>query len=182
MSQKTVLIILGNGFEEIEALAPADLLRRAEVSCKTASVEPDRWVTGRSGIRVEADAFLHEVEDQRFDALIIPGGPGTAELRKNPHVLEMVRVHRKEDKIIGAICAAPTVLLDAGVLPGPKHTGHMSILPELPEIDQEQAVVVDGKVITSRGAGTAIEFGLAVAFVLTGQEVAEGVAKSIHYV
>nr|VFK11152.1 MAG: 4-methyl-5(b-hydroxyethyl)-thiazole monophosphate biosynthesis [Candidatus Kentron sp. LPFa]VFK14881.1 MAG: 4-methyl-5(b-hydroxyethyl)-thiazole monophosphate biosynthesis [Candidatus Kentron sp. LPFa]VFK27527.1 MAG: 4-methyl-5(b-hydroxyethyl)-thiazole monophosphate biosynthesis [Candidatus Kentron sp. LPFa] len=182
MSKKTVLIILGTGFEEIEALAPADLLRRAEISCQTASVESERWVTGRNGIRVEADVLLHEVEDQLFDALIIPGGPGTAELRKNPDVLKMIRAHHSEDRIIGAICAAPTVLLEAGVLPGPKHTGHMSIIPELPEIDTQQAVVVDGKVITSRGAGTAMEFGLAVAFVLTGQEVAEGVAKSIHYV
>nr|VFJ59660.1 MAG: 4-methyl-5(b-hydroxyethyl)-thiazole monophosphate biosynthesis [Candidatus Kentron sp. FW] len=182
MNQKTVLIVLGNGFEEIEALAPVDLLRRAEVSCQTASVESDRWVTGRNGIRVEADVSLQQVDDQIFDALIIPGGPGTDALRKNPAVLKMIRSHHQRDRIIGAICAAPTVLLDAGVLPGPKHTGHMSILPELPEIDEGQAVVVDGKVITSRGAGTAIEFGLALAFVLAGQEVAEQVAKSIHYI
>jgi len=182
MNQKTVLIILGNGFEEIEALAPLDLLRRAEVSCQTASVEPDRWVTGRSGIRVEADVLLQQVDDQIFDALIIPGGPGTGALRKNPSVLDMVRAHRKRDKILGAICAAPTVLLDAGVLPGPKHTGHGTILSELPEIDEEQAVVVDDRVITSRGAGTAIEFGLALAFFLAGQEVAKEVAKSIHYI
>nr|VFK59305.1 MAG: 4-methyl-5(b-hydroxyethyl)-thiazole monophosphate biosynthesis [Candidatus Kentron sp. TUN]VFK67886.1 MAG: 4-methyl-5(b-hydroxyethyl)-thiazole monophosphate biosynthesis [Candidatus Kentron sp. TUN] len=182
MNEKTVLIVLGNGFEEIEALAPVDLLRRAEVSCKTASVESDRWVTGRNGIRVEADVSFHEVKNQLFDALIVPGGPGTGALRKNPAVLEMIRAHRKQGKILGAICAAPTVLLDAGVLPGPKYTGHMSIVSELPEIDEQQAVVVDGKVITSRGAGTAIEFGLALTFVLTGQEVAEQVAKSIHYV
>nr|VFJ69920.1 MAG: 4-methyl-5(b-hydroxyethyl)-thiazole monophosphate biosynthesis [Candidatus Kentron sp. FW] len=182
MNQKTVLIVLGNGFEEIEALAPVDLLRRAEVSCQTASVESDRWVTGRNGIRVEADVSLQQVDDQIFDALIIPGGPGTGELRKNPAVLKMIRSHHERDRIVGAICAAPTVLLDAGVLPGPKHTGHMSILPELPEIDEGQAVVIDGKVITSRGAGTAIEFGLALAVVLAGQEVAEQVAKSIHYI
>lgn len=181
MNQKTVLVILGTGFEEVEALVPVDLLRRAQVPCQTASVESDRLVTGRNQIRVEADVMLGEVRDRIFDALIIPGGPGVAQLRKNPDVLEMIRAHRREDKVVGAICAAPVVLLDAGVLPGARHTGHMTVLDELPELDERQRVVVDGKVITSRGAGTAIEFGLALVSALAGQGAAEEVARSIHY-
>ncbi|MBT8420762.1 MAG: DJ-1/PfpI family protein [Gammaproteobacteria bacterium] len=181
MSQKTVLVILGTGFEEVEALAPVDMLRRAEVSCQMASVETDRWVTGRNGIRVEADVLFEAISNRTFDALIIPGGPGTAQLRKNHAVLEMIQAHRKQDKVVGAICAAPVVLLDAGVLPGPRHTGHMTILGELPGIEEEQRVVVDGKVITSRGAGTAIDFGLALVAALVGEDAAEQVAKSIHY-
>ncbi|VFN01234.1 MAG: 4-methyl-5(b-hydroxyethyl)-thiazole monophosphate biosynthesis [Candidatus Kentron sp. G] len=181
MNKKSVLVILGNGFEEIEALAPVDLLRRAQVPCQMASVESGRLVTGRNGVRVEADVSFEEVRHRTFDALIIPGGPGTMELRKKTAVLEMVRAHRQQDKLVGAICAAPVVLLDAGVLPGPRHTGHITIVNELPGIEQGQAVVVDGKVITSRGAGTAIEFGLALVSALAGEEVAVEVAKSIHH-
>nr|VFJ57526.1 MAG: 4-methyl-5(b-hydroxyethyl)-thiazole monophosphate biosynthesis [Candidatus Kentron sp. DK] len=181
MTEKNVLIILGTGFEEVEALAPVDLLRRAEISCQMASVEPHRLVTGRNGIRVEADVLLQDVEDNIFDALIIPGGPGTAAIRKNTAVLDMIRAHRSRDKLIGAICAAPLVLLDAGVLPAARHTGHMTVLEELPGIEEQQAVVVDGKVITSRGAGTAIEFGLSLVSALAGADTADAVAKSIHH-
>jgi 4-methyl-5(b-hydroxyethyl)-thiazole monophosphate biosynthesis len=129
---------------------------------------------------VEADTLLDEVAGRTFDCLVVPGGPGTKALRQDPRVLELVRAHRGEDKLIGAICAAPTVLLDAGVLPGIRYTGHASILAELPEL-QEQAVVVDGKVLTSRGAGTAVEFGLALVAALLGQEQADAVAASIHF-
>jgi 4-methyl-5(b-hydroxyethyl)-thiazole monophosphate biosynthesis len=180
MTAKTTLVILGKGFEEIEALAPVDLLRRAGVECTTASCEGDRMVLGRSGIRVEADTLLDEVAGRTFDCLVVPGGPGTMALRQDPRVLDLVRAHHGEDKLIGAICAAPVVLLDAGVLPGIRYTGHASILLELPEI-QEQAVVVDGRVLTSRGAGTAVEFGLALVAVLVGQEQADAVAASIHF-
>jgi len=180
MTEKTALVILGNGFEEIEALAPVDLFRRAGVECTTASCEGDRMVQGRSGIRVEADTLIEEVTGRTFDCLVVPGGPGTMALRQDPRVLGLVRAHHGQDRLIGAICAAPTVLLDAGVLPGIKYTGHVSILPELPDI-QEQAVVVDGKVLTSRGAGTAVEFGLALIAALAGQEQADSVAASIHF-
>jgi 4-methyl-5(b-hydroxyethyl)-thiazole monophosphate biosynthesis len=180
MTAKTTLVILGKGFEEIEALAPVDLLRRAGVECTTASCEGDRMVLGRSGIRIEADTLLDEVAGRSFDCLVIPGGPGTMALRQDPRVLDLVRAHHGEDKLIGAICAAPAVLLDAGVLPGIRYTGHASILSELPEI-QEQAVVVDGRVLTSRGAGTAVEFALALVAVLVGQEQADAVAASIHF-
>jgi 4-methyl-5(b-hydroxyethyl)-thiazole monophosphate biosynthesis len=180
MTSKTALVILGKGFEEIEALAPVDLLRRAGVECTTASCEADRMVLGRSGVRVEADTLLDEVAGQTFDCLVVPGGPGTMALRQDPRVLELVRAHHGEHKLIGAICAAPTVLHDAGVLTGINYTGHVSILSELPEI-QEQAVVVDGRVLTSRGAGMAVEFGLALVAALVGQEQADTVAASIHF-
>jgi 4-methyl-5(b-hydroxyethyl)-thiazole monophosphate biosynthesis len=180
MTAKEALVILGKGFEEIEALAPVDLLRRAGVECTTASREDDRMVQGRSGITVEADILIDEAAGRTFDCLVVPGGPGTMALRQDPRVLDLVRAHHGEDKLIGAICAAPTVLLDAGVLPGIKYTGHVSILSELPEI-QEQAVVFDGRVLTSRGAGTAVEFGLALVAALVGQEQADAVAASIHF-
>lgn len=179
--QKTALFIIGADFEEVEALAPVDILRRAGVRCTIASREAGLMVTGRNGIRVEADEKIDDVRQQRFDCLVVPGGPGTALLRQDQRVLELVRQHAEAGRLVSAICAAPTVLLDAGVLPGPRHTGHASVLEELPEMDQGQAVVVDGQVITSRGAGTAIHFGLALAAALVGKETADKVAASIHF-
>nr|VFK26901.1 MAG: 4-methyl-5(b-hydroxyethyl)-thiazole monophosphate biosynthesis [Candidatus Kentron sp. MB]VFK31161.1 MAG: 4-methyl-5(b-hydroxyethyl)-thiazole monophosphate biosynthesis [Candidatus Kentron sp. MB]VFK75369.1 MAG: 4-methyl-5(b-hydroxyethyl)-thiazole monophosphate biosynthesis [Candidatus Kentron sp. MB] len=180
-NERTALVILGNGFEELEALAPVDLLRRAGVSCRMASAEPELWVTGRSGIRVEADVLLSEMTGLVFDALIIPGGPGTGALRKNSAILEMVRAQREKGKMVAAICAAPTVLLEAGVLPGPRHTGHMTVAAELPDMDEGSAVVTDGGVMTARGAGSALAFGMALVSALAGEEVSNQVGDSIHY-
>jgi protein deglycase len=181
MSKKTALVVIGNGVEELEALAPVDVLRRADVACTVASRESTRLVEGRNGIRVEADILLDEATGKTFDCIVIPGGPGTAAARRDPRVIELVRSHRTRDKIVSAICAAPTVLLEAGILPGPRHTGHVSILAELPGLDQTQAVVVDGNLITSRGAGTAVQFGLALAAALIGNAKADEVADSIHF-
>lgn len=180
MSGKTALIVLCEGFEEIEALAPVDLLRRAEVECTVASCEPTPMVRGRSGVRVEADAVIDEIADRLFDCIIVPGGPGTAALRRDSRVLALLRAHRAQDRLVGAICAAPTVLLDAGLLPGPRYTGHASIASELPELET-QAVVIDGGLVTSRGAGTAIAFGLALVGKLVGPDQRDQIAKSIHF-
>lgn len=180
MSGKSALIVLGEGFEEIEALAPVDLLRRAAVECTVASCEPTRMVRGRSGVRVEADVVIDELADRVFDCIIIPGGPGTAALRRDSRVLALLRAHRAENRLIGAICAAPTVLLEAGLLPGPRYTGHASIAAELPELEA-QAVVVEGDLVTSRGAGTAVAFGLALVEKLVGQDKRNQIAASIHF-
>ena len=179
--QKSALLIVGNGFEEVEALAPVDVLRRAGVHCLVASREQERLVTGRNGIQLQADELLEAVGGRRFDCIVVPGGPGTSSLRKDQRVLDLLKQHAAAGKLVTAICAAPTVLLDAGILPGPRHTAHVSVANELPEMDQSQAVVVDGQVITSRGAGTALHFGLALAAALVGQETADEVATSIHF-
>jgi 4-methyl-5(b-hydroxyethyl)-thiazole monophosphate biosynthesis len=180
-TQKTALLIVGTGFEEVEALAPVDVLRRAGVRCTIASREQELLVTGRNGIRVQADELIEAAGARQFDCIVVPGGPGTSALRKDRRVLELIRAHAGAGKLVSAICAAPTVLLDAGILPGPRHTGHASIANELPEMDHDLAVVVDGQVITSRGAGTAVHFGLALAAALVGQDTADEVAASIHF-
>lgn len=182
MSEKKVLVLLGEGFEEIETVAPVDLLRRAEISCRLVSCEEGRWVKGRCGMRLEADRSLSEVSKSAlFDGVVVPGGPGVGRLRKNEEVLELLKRHAAAGKLIGAICAAPTVLLAAGILPGPRYTGHFSIVETLPDLIDDQAVVVDDKIITSRGAGTAVHFGLALVSALAGPDVAKGVAASIHH-
>lgn len=175
-----VLIPLAHGFEEIEATCPIDLLRRAEVEVVTASCESELEVCGRSGLIIRADQFLQDSSPDQFDLLILPGGPAVFELRKDEKVLNLVREFANSDRPIGAICAAPLLLLDAGVLKDQKFTAHGSTIDELPALISEQAVVQDRKIITSRGAGTAVEFGLALVNLLCGKEKEQEIRSSIH--
>lgn len=174
---KRVLCILENGFEEIEAIAPVDLLRRAGVEVIVAGVS-SREVTGKCGITVKAEALLSEVSGDAFDALFLPGGPAVMELRMNAAVIGIIRNFHSEGKVIAAICAAPLLLKDAGLLDGARYTAHFSTAVELPENTGDR-VVADGKLLTSRGAGTAVEFGLAFVGQLCGKEAANQVARAV---
>lgn len=177
----SALFIFTDGLEELEAIAPLDILRRAGVTCVTASQTSNLEVKGRNNIRIKADCLLEEVLNQPFDLIVLPGGPGVASLRADPRVINRIKAQVKSNKLLAAICAAPTVLFEAGLLSGKSFTGHFSIAEELPEMITDQAVVVDGSIITSRGAGTAVEFGLRLAEILTGSEKTREVADSIHY-
>jgi protein deglycase len=175
-----ILVLLAEGFEEIEALAPVDLWRRAGLSVTTAALGDTMHVTGRSGITVHADATLAAVSsNQAFAALFLPGGPGVKHLRADARVRPLVEAQARADCWLVAICAAPTVLHDAGLLDGRRYTAHFSVAPELTHILADERVVVDGKLITSRGAGTAIDFGLEVIRQLLGPEIAKQISASI---
>jgi len=175
----SVLVPLFDGFEELEAVAPIDLLRRAGAEVVMASLTEELRVTGRNGIRVVADTTLSAAPDRNFDCLLLPGGPGVKYLRADPRVAELVRRQARYGRWIAAICAAPTVLRDAGLIPGIRFTAHPSVAPELPGMISDRRVVTDGRVITSRGAGTAIEFGLEVVSALFGQVTSQSVGTSI---
>jgi 4-methyl-5(b-hydroxyethyl)-thiazole monophosphate biosynthesis len=179
---KTVLTLLADGFEEIEATAPIDLLRRAEAEVTVASCSDSLDVTGRSTITLRADTLLsHIPEPLAFDLLVLPGGPAVFELRKRPEIIDLIRDFADTGKPIGAICAAPLLLLDAGVITSDSTcTAHGSTEEEIPQLSKSKAVVQDGKIITSRGAGTAVEFGLAFIQELFGQEKANEIRASIH--
>ena len=179
---KTVLTLLADGFEEIEAAAPIDLLRRAEAEVTVASCSDSLDVTGRSNITLRADTLLsHIPEPLAFDLLVLPGGPAVFELRKRPEIIDLIRDFADTDKPIGAICAAPLLLLDAGVITTDSTcTAHGSTEEEIPQLSKSKAVVQDGQIITSRGAGTAVEFGLALIQELFGQEKANEIRASIH--
>ena len=179
---KTVLTLLADGFEEIEATAPIDLLRRAEAEVTVASCSDSLDVTGRSTITLRADTLLsHIPEPLAFDLLVLPGGPAVFELRKRPEIIDLIRDFADTDKPIGAICAAPLLLLDAGVITSDSTcTAHGSTEEEIPQLSKSKAVVQDGQIITSRGAGTAVEFGLALIQELFGQEKANEIRASIH--
>ncbi len=177
----TVLAILAEGFEEIEALAPIDLLRRAGAEVTVAALGGDIHVTGRDHITVHADTTLAAAESASFDCLFLPGGPGTRHLRADPRVKALALRQQAAGKWIAAICAAPTVLHDAGLLAGRRYTAHFSVENELPNVLRHERVVIDGNLITSRGAGTALEFGLQVIEHLFSPEKAREVADSVCY-
>lgn len=175
----SVLTILPEGFEEIEAVTPIDLLRRAGAKVTIASLTSQLEVTGRTSIRVKADAPLEQVISEACDCLFLPGGPGVKNLRSDPRVRKLVIDQDAAKRWIAAICAAPTVLLDAGVLPNRRHTAHFSVAQELPNLVANERVVVDGHIITSRGAGTALDFGLALVANLFSREKAAEISQSI---
>lgn len=178
----TVLVLLAEGFEEIEALAPVDLLRRAGAEVTTAALGETMHVTGRTGITVHADVTLAAVDATKlFDCVFLPGGPGTKHLRADSRVRAVVLRHHEAGRWIAAICAAPTVLWDAGLLAGRRYTAHFSVASELPDIAEKERVVVDRTVITSRGAGTALDLGLSLIDKLFGQDKAREIAASVCF-
>jgi 4-methyl-5(b-hydroxyethyl)-thiazole monophosphate biosynthesis len=172
-----VLCLLADGFEEIETVTPVDLLRRAGVEVVMASLH-GRAVTGRCGIRLEADAALAEVAPEPFDLLLIPGGPAVGELRRDGRAAALARDFSAAGKTVAAICAAPLVLHDAGLLENRQFTAHSAVHDELPGVSSAR-LVVDGNLITSRGAGTALDFGLALVERLLGKPAAAQVAAEI---
>ncbi len=176
---KTALVILSEGFEEIEALAPVDLLRRAGITCTVAAHHENKFVTGKTGIQVVAEELFKDAAEKSYDLLIIPGGPGIRHLRKDPAILTCLQKHAAAGRLVGAICAGPTLLHDAGLLQGRRYTAHFSVRDELPSILADQTVVGDGNIITSRGAGTALAFGLRLIEELLGKEASENVREAI---
>jgi len=180
----TVLAILAEGFEEIEAVSPVDLLRRAGAEVTLAALGPDLSVTGRCGLSLRADTTLAALEasapsPRLFDCLFLPGGPGVKHLRADPRILPLVLRHHSAARWLAAICAAPTVLHDAGLLAGRRYTAHFSVAAELPELLAAERVVTDGRILTSRGAGTALDFGLLLVEKLFSPEKSAEIARSI---
>jgi 4-methyl-5(b-hydroxyethyl)-thiazole monophosphate biosynthesis len=174
-----VLSILADGFEEIEAATPIDLLRRAGATVTIASLSAELNVTGRCGMTLRADTTLDQAAGETYDCVFLPGGPGVRHLRADPRVRTIVIAQHATRRWLAAICAAPTVLLDAGVLTGRRHTAHFSVAAELPELAADERVVIDGHIITSRGAGTALDFGLALIEKLFSVEKADEISRSI---
>jgi 4-methyl-5(b-hydroxyethyl)-thiazole monophosphate biosynthesis len=174
-----LLVPLAEGFEEIEAVALIDVLRRAELEVVVAALEGGS-VTGSHGIALLADAVLGDLDLEEFTGVVLPGGmPGTTNLMEDPRVLGLVRRFSSEGRLVAAICAAPLVLDAAGVLAGHPFTSHPSVASRLPAEPSEERVVLSGHIATSRGPGTALEFGLALVEQLAGADVAERLATSM---
>jgi 4-methyl-5(b-hydroxyethyl)-thiazole monophosphate biosynthesis len=178
-----VLVPLAEGFEEIEAVTIVDLLRRADIEVHTASLT-SRRVTGSHGITVEADLVLDDAKAADYDMVVLPGGmPGAEHLKNDLRVIALLREFAAAGRFTAAICAAPGVLAHAGLLEGREATSFPGFLraDSAPGIRlSESPVVVDGKVVTSRGPGTAIDFSLALIGLLKGGEVAAAVGGRLQ--
>jgi 4-methyl-5(b-hydroxyethyl)-thiazole monophosphate biosynthesis len=179
MSPPTVLVPLAEGFEEIEVVTPIDLLRRAGASVTTAALGDGIHVKGRNGLVVHADTTLSALGSPDFDCVFIPGGPGVAALRSDARVADILRRQDGAGRWIASICAGPLVLKVAGILRARRHTAHFSAAQELPAALLGERVVSDGNLVTSRGAGTALELGLAMVERLFSREKADEVARSV---
>jgi 4-methyl-5(b-hydroxyethyl)-thiazole monophosphate biosynthesis len=178
----TALVPLVDGFETIEAMAVVDVLRRAGVQVTTAGVG-SRRVTSSHGVVVEADALLSDALQQPWTAMVLPGGPGTPKLLEAPRLADALRQHHAKGRLLAAICAAPTVLAALGLLDGRRACCFPAAEPRMHGATlSHDRVVEDGTIITSRAAGTAVEFALAVAARLAGPDRAHQVAESILHV
>ena len=179
-----VRMLFETGYEEVEALTVVDLLRRAKVDCLMVAADDQDTVTGSHGITVKMDEKISELADDA-DMIVLPGGmPGVTNLIANEKVRNLVCGQYEAGRYVAAICAAPSVLGAAGLLEGRHATCHPGFEEKLTgAITSEDAVVVDGNIITSRGMGTAIDFGLAIVDCLTDfdEEVVEHVKKGIVY-
>ena len=178
---KKVSIFLGEGFEEVEALTPADLLRRAGAEVTLVSIGTEKKVTGSHGISITADRLFNKTDYEDADLLVLPGGmPGT--LKACEPLLALLKEHNAKGKKLAAICAAPTVLGHAGLLNGKNATCYPGCEDGLTgAVCQTAPVVTDGTITTSRGVGTAIPFALKLIAQLYSQEKADEIAKSIVY-
>ena len=180
-----VYIFFADGFEDIEGLTVVDLMRRAGIDIQTVSIKETKEIRTSHGIDLLTDRTFGECDFSDADMLVIPGGmPGTLNLGASDMVNKVIKKFAGEGKIVAAICAAPSVLGAAGLLEGRHATCHPGFEEKLTgAITSEDAVVVDGNIITSRGMGTAIDFGLAIVDCLTdfNEEVVGHVKKGIVY-
>jgi 4-methyl-5(b-hydroxyethyl)-thiazole monophosphate biosynthesis len=177
-----VLIPLAQGCEELEAVTVIDLLRRAQIEVVTAGLDPGPVRCSRGTVLVP-DVELDAVTEEAFDMIVLPGGlPGASNLDADARVHRLLARHKAEGRFAAAICAAPRVLASAGLLEGKSATGYPGTLTleEFPEVDLLDApVVVDGKTITSRGPGTAMDFALQLIESLSGRARREDVEKAL---
>lgn len=174
-------ILLADGFEEVEAIATIDMLKRGGVEITMAGLEK-LTVTGSHGIGVLCDCLVGDISFDSVEGVILPGGlPGTTNLDNSPAVHKLLSYAFDNDKYICAICAAPSVLGQMGILKGKKAVCYPGYENELTgAILSDESVVRDGKVITAKGAGVTIDFGLEIVAALKGTDAAEKIRKGIQ--
>ncbi len=175
-------LLLADGFEIIEALAPVDVLRRANVDTRTVSITGSHKVTSSHNVEVKADLVSDETDMSDGDMLILPGGyPGYVNLGKSALVGEVAGQYYGSGKYLAAICGAPTVLAKNGIARGKKITCHSSVVGEMSDYNYVGGdIVIDGNLITGIGAGHSVMFGLALAGVLTDSSTVKKLKKGME--
>lgn len=177
---KQALVVIGNNFEETEAVTVIDILRRASIKVLTVSIH-ERLVKGSHDISLYTDAIIDDVNESDFSLVVCTGGPGTPAVRQNNRVLEIIKKIYNAGGYAAALCAAPTILAAAGILdgkratffPGNENLMGGAILSDLP-------VEVDGRIITGQAVGASISFGIKLIGVVLGKEKADGLIRSMH--
>jgi len=181
----TALFLLANGFEELEFIAPFDIFHRGGVTVKAATITSKKEVVGAHGVTVLADSLLQEFEDLSFDLLVLPGGgPGTQNLRESDSVKNLLLKSYEAGKQIAAICAAPKVLASVGILHNHFATSYPDNRADVePHCKKylDAPIVISENIITSRGAGTATEFGFCLLSLLTGFKVSTDVKSKMLF-
>ncbi|MGN0495168.1 MAG: DJ-1 family glyoxalase III [Lachnospiraceae bacterium] len=180
---KKAYLFFATGFEEVEALTVVDILRRGGVDCKTVSVTGDYDVTSSHNVTVRADLVFEHQDLNDGDMIILPGGiPGTPNLKAHTGLEALIRRYDSEGKYLAAVCAAPTVYGEMGLLKGKDATCYPGMEDGLLSANKKtDKVVCDGQFITSRGMGTCVDFGLTLLEKLTDKETADAIGRKIVY-
>ena len=175
-------VLMAQGFEEMELVITADILRRAGAEVTLITLAPTlEPVTGSRGIRLVPDAVLSGISADRFEMIVLPGGlEGTERLGGDPAVIDLIQQMHRQNRLIAAICAAPAVLVKAGLGVGKRLTSHPAAAGHMTGVEYQTArVVTDGQVITSRAAGTTFEFAFALVERLFGPEKVREVNRGV---
>ena len=175
---KKVLVFIADGCEEIETVTIIDILRRSTTRVTVVGLD-DHVVVGSRRIKIVPEESVANIQQEEFDAVVLPGGiMGVDKLRADQRVLDIVKAMFDRGAIVGAICAAPLILRDAGIIEGKRLTSYPNIQDKLKGCQYlEDDVVIDGNLITSRAPGTAMAFALALVKIFAGQERADEVAR-----
>lgn len=176
-----IYMLLGTGFEETEAIAPLDLLRRAGLDVATVGIN-GKTIYGSHGIGIEADLELHQMDLTDLEMIVLPGGlRGVASIQASAPALDAVRFAWDNGKYVAAICAAPTILAGLGITDGKNATCYPGCEDQMgsARMMPNAAAVTDGRLITGTSAGCAVPFGLALIAALKGQQAADAIAQQI---
>ncbi len=164
-------LLLADGFEEVEAIATLDVIRRAEIKVLTVGVK-DRFAEGAHGVKIEADIPFDKMDKAAIEGVILPGGmPGTLNLQKNDDVIKLIEECAEKGLLVASVCAAPMIVGSMGLLEGRKATCFPGYEDELLGATvTDESVVVDGSFITAQGAGVSLQFGAAIVDYIRGEE------------
>jgi len=181
-----VYVLFGEGFEEIEAVAPLKLLRRADIKVAAVSITRDLLVRGGHGLAIRTDITLEQVDFEALEMLVLPGGGGgVASIEASPAAMNLIRLTWEAHKLVAAICAAPSLLAELNVLNGKRIVCHPTVADKVEaaggELQPGLKVVRDDNLITGMAAGASIEFGLELVAALRSRAVAEEMRCGIFY-
>ena len=178
-----VYILLGEGFEEMEAIAPCDILRRANIDAQFVGLS-GKLVSGGHGIQVSADITVDEMDLENMDMIVLPGGMGGVNsIRGCEKALNAVKYAWENDRFVAAICAAPMILAQLGITDGRKATCYPGLEGNMGSaiMQKDSATVTDGRLLTGAGPGTAVDFGLMLVSALKGEAKAKEVYDGLVY-